>query len=155
MPRSLAAERIRASWFADFPSKWQIHFPICVADPRTVRLSTTSATLAAVPDTACPASKLWPRCAALQSGPCVSGDCPVRRFPHNRHMPLQIHIQANPNHLCQTCGAPSELISHSINRWHRNEMTREISPPVPRCVDPWCQSRRPRHLRQETRVSVG
>jgi hypothetical protein len=65
-------------------------------------------------------------------------------------MPLQIHIQPDPDHLCETCGGPSELTSHSITRWLGNKMAREVSPPTPRCVDPSCQSRRLRHLRRET-----
>jgi len=88
--------------------------------------------------------------ATLQIGPRVFANRPARRSPHNRGMPLQIHIQPDPDHLCQTCGGPSELTSYGITRWLGNKMARDVSPPTPRCVDPWCQSRRPRHLRQET-----
>jgi hypothetical protein len=130
-------------------------FLIFVANPRTARLSTLPPRWPLSPTPRTPRPNCGRNVATLPSGPCVSGDRPIRRFPHNRGMPLQIHIQPDPDHLCETCGGPSELISHSINRWHGNEMTREVSPPAPRCVDPWCQSRRPRHLRRETRVSVG
>ena len=88
--------------------------------------------------------------ATLQIGPRVFADRPSRRSPHNRGMPLQIHIQPDPDHSCETCGGPSELTSHSITRWLGNKMAREVSPPTPRCVDPSCQSRGPRHLRRET-----
>ena len=92
--------------------------------------------------------------ATLQTGRSVFGKRPAPAVPHNRGMPLQIHIQPDPDHFCETCGGPSELTSHSITRWHGNKMAREVSPPTPRCVDPSCQSRRPRHLRRETRASA-
>jgi hypothetical protein len=61
-------------------------------------------------------------------------------------MPLEIHTQPDPEHFCETCGGPSELISQTITSWDGNEtMAREVSPWTPRCADPWCQSRRPRH----------
>jgi hypothetical protein len=63
-------------------------------------------------------------------------------------MPLQIHTQPDPDHMCQTCGGPSELISQTITPWDGNEETvREVSPWTPRCADPRCHSRRPRHRR--------
>ena len=69
-------------------------------------------------------------------------------------MPLEIHTQPDPDQLCETCGGPSELVSHTITSWDGNEtMAREVSPWTPRCADPWCQSRRPRHSKMsDTRV---
>jgi hypothetical protein len=70
-------------------------------------------------------------------------------------MPLEIHTQPDPDHFCETCGGPSELISQTITSWDGNEtMAREVSPWTPRCADPWCQSRRPRHRRRATRTSA-
>ncbi len=61
-------------------------------------------------------------------------------------MPLEIHTQPDPDHFCETCGGPSELVSPTITPWDGNEtMAREVSPWTPRCADPWCQSRRSRH----------
>jgi hypothetical protein len=61
-------------------------------------------------------------------------------------MPLEIHTEPDPDHFCETCGGPSELVSQTITPWDGNEtMAREVSPWTPRCADPWCQSRRPRH----------
>ena len=63
-------------------------------------------------------------------------------------MPLEIHTQPDPDHLCETCGGPSELVSQTITPWDGDEtMAREVSPWTPRCADPWCQSRRPRHAK--------
>ena len=69
-------------------------------------------------------------------------------------MPLQIHTQPDPDHFCETCRGPSELISQTITSGDGNEtMAREVSPWTPRCADPWCQSRRPRHSKMsDTRV---
>ena len=69
-------------------------------------------------------------------------------------MPLEIHTQPDPDHLCETCGGPSELVSQTITSWDGNEtVAREVSPWTPRCADPWCQSRRPRHSKMsDTRV---
>jgi hypothetical protein len=69
-------------------------------------------------------------------------------------MPLEIHTQPDPDHFCETCGGPSELVSQTITSWDGNEtMAREVSPWTPRCADPWCQSRRPRHSKvSDTRV---
>jgi len=97
-----------------------------------------------------PVSKLRPRCGHVANRPARVRGPPRPTVPHNRGMPLQIHIQPDPDHLCETCGGPSELTSHSITRWLGNKMAREVSPPTPRCVDPSCQSRRPRHLRRVT-----
>jgi hypothetical protein len=101
-------------------------------------------------------STVWPRypncgqdAATFETGPRVSRDQCPRRSAHNRPMPLEIHTEPNPDHFCETCGGPSELISQSITSWDGNEtMAREVSPWTPsRCADPWCQSRRPRHRR--------
>ena len=63
-------------------------------------------------------------------------------------MLLQIHTQPAPDQLCDTCGGPSEWMSQSVNLGNGNqEMAREMSPWRPRCADPSCQSRRPRHRR--------
>ena len=44
-------------------------------------------------------------------------------------MPLQLHTQPDPDHFCETCGGPSELISQTITSWDGNEtMAREVSP---------------------------
>jgi len=69
-------------------------------------------------------------------------------------MPLEIHTQPDPDHLCETCGGPSELVSQTITPWDGNEtVAREVSPWTPRCADPWCKSRRPRHSKMsDTRV---
>jgi hypothetical protein len=49
-------------------------------------------------------------------------------------MPLEIHTQPNPDHFCETCGGPSELVSQTITSWDGNEtMAREVSPWTPRC----------------------
>src|SRR6478752_6438424 len=62
-------------------------------------------------------------------------------------MPLEIHTQPDdPDHFCETCGGPSELVSQTITSWDGTEtMAREVSPWTPRCADPGCQSRIPRH----------
>jgi hypothetical protein len=74
--------------------------------------------------------------------------CDYAKGPTIDAMPLQIHTQPDPDHFCETCGGPSELISQTITPWDGNEtMAREVSPWTPRCADPWCQSRRPRHRR--------
>ena len=84
--------------------------------------------------------------------------CPGIGAPDGRPtidaMPLQIHTQPDPDHFCETCGGPSELISQTITPWDGNEtMARELSPWTPRCADPWCQSRKPRHSKMsDTRV---
>ena len=76
---------------------------------------------------------------------------PVRAFPGTdapdgrptiNAMPLQIRTQPDPEHFCETCGGPSELISHTITRWDGNEtMAREVSPWTPPGAHPWsrCQ----------------
>jgi len=76
--------------------------------------------------------------------------CPGTNAPYGPPtidaMPLEIHTQPDPDHLCETCGGPSELVSQTITPWDGDEtMAREVSPWTPRCADPWCQSRRPRH----------
>ena len=49
-------------------------------------------------------------------------------------MPLEIHTQPDPDHLCETCGGPSELVSQTITPWDGNEtMAREVSPWTPLC----------------------
>ena len=101
-----------------------------------------------------PVSKLWPRCVHFRDR-SARGRGPTRpTVPHNRAMPLEIHTQPDPDHLCETCGGPSELVSQTITPWDGNEtMAREVSPWTPRCADPWCQSRRPRHSKMsEARV---
>jgi hypothetical protein len=36
-------------------------------------------------------------------------------------MPFQIHTWPDPDHLCETCGGPSELISQTITAWDGND----------------------------------
>ena len=44
-------------------------------------------------------------------------------------MALQLHTQPDPDHFCETCGGPSELVSQTITPWDGNEtMAREVSP---------------------------
>ena len=96
------------------------------------------------------ASSPYPHCGqdAPRSRPvraCPGTDAPDGP-PTIDAMPLEIHTQPDPDQLCETCGGPSELVSHTITSWDGNEtMAREVSPWTPRCADPWCQSRRPRH----------
>jgi hypothetical protein len=91
---------------------------------------------------------------SAMSNPRVSRDRCARWSPAVGATPLQIHTQPDPDHFCETCGGPSELISQTITPCDGNEtMAREVSPSTPRCADPWCRSRRPRHL--ETRMSAG
>jgi hypothetical protein len=86
--------------------------------------------------------------ATFETGPRVSPDRCARRPPTIDAMPLQIHTQPDPDHFCETCGGPSELVSQTITPWDGNEtMAREVSPWTPRCADPGCQSRIPRHRR--------
>src|SRR6202022_4381282 len=94
----------------------------------------------------------YPNCgqgaATFETGPRVSRDRCARRSPTIDAMPLEIHTQPDPDHFCETCGGPSELISQTITPWDGDEtMAREVSPWTPRCADPWCRSRRPRHQR--------
>ena len=86
--------------------------------------------------------------ATFETGPCVSPDRGARGPPTIDAMPLEIHTQPDPDHFCETCGGPSELVSQTITAWDGNEtMAREVSPWTPRCADPGCQSRIPRHRR--------
>ena len=95
------------------------------------------------------------RAEQMPSRPEVCGDAaeggqePLRDGPPTIDaMPLEIHTQPDPDHFCETCGGPSELVPQTITSWVGNEtMAREVSPWTPRCADPWCQSRRPRHRR--------
>ena len=49
-------------------------------------------------------------------------------------MPLEMHTQPDPDHLCETCGGPSDLVSQTITPWDGNEtMAREVSPWTPLC----------------------
>ena len=94
----------------------------------------------------------YPNCgqgaATFETGPRVSRDRCARRPPTIDAMALQIHTQPDPDHFCETCGGPSELVSQTITPWDGNEtMAREVSPWTPRCADPGCQSRIPRHRR--------
>src|SRR3954447_13014489 len=102
-----------------------------------------------------PVSKLWPRCGRVRdrARACPGTDAPDGR-PTIDAMPLELHTQPDPDHFCETCGGPSELVSQTIAAWDGNEtMAREVSPWTPRCADPWCPSRRPRHSRMsDTRV---
>jgi hypothetical protein len=98
----------------------------------------------------------YPNCGRDRSRPvraCPGTDAPDGP-PTIDAMPLEIHTQPDPDHFCETCGGPSELISQTITPWDGNEtMAREVSPWTPRCADPWCQSRRPRHSKMsDTRV---
>ena len=86
-------------------------------------------------------SRLWPRCGCLQTD---SLDGP---FTINA-MLFQIHTQPAPSHMCETCGGPSELAFHRLVPFDGNEQqVRLVSPSIPRCTDPGCQSRLPRHHR--------
>src|SRR3984957_20338073 len=88
-------------------------------------------------------AKMRPRLRPVRA--CPGTDAPDGP-PTIDAMPLQIHTQPDPDHFCETCGGPSELISQTITPWDGNEtMAREVSPWTPRCAAPWCQSRRPRH----------
>ena len=90
-------------------------------------------------------AKMRPRSRPVRA--CPGTDAPDGP-PTIDAMPLQIHTQPDPDHFCETCGGPSELVSQTITSWDGNEtMAREVSPWTPRCADPWCQSRRPRHRR--------
>ena len=78
---------------------------------------------------------------------CPGTNAPVGP-PTIEAMPLEIHTQPDPDHFCETCGGPSELVSQTITPRDGNEtMAREVSPWTARCADPSCQSRRPRHRR--------
>jgi hypothetical protein len=96
-------------------------------------------------------AKMRPRSRPVRA--CPGTDAPDGP-PTIDAMPLEIHTQPDPDQLCETCGGPSELVSHTITSWDGNEtMAREVSPWTPRCADPWCQSRRPRHSKMsDTRV---
>jgi hypothetical protein len=90
-------------------------------------------------------AKMRPRLRPVRA--CPGTDAPEGP-PTIDAMPLQIHTQPDPDHFCETCGGPSELISQTITPWDGNEeMARDVSPWTPRCADPSCQSRRPRHRR--------
>src|SRR3954462_5926537 len=84
---------------------------------------------------------------------CPGADAPDGR-PTIDAMPLELHTQPDPDHFCETCGGPSELVSQTITSWDGNEtMAGEVSPWTPRWADPWCPSRRPRHSKMgDTRV---
>jgi hypothetical protein len=89
-----------------------------------------------------PVSKLCPRRAQIRTA-CA------RRPSTIDAMLLQIHTQPAPDRLCETCGGPSEWMSQSLIPGNgTEEMAREWSPWTPRCADPWCQSRRPRHRKR-------
>ena len=96
-------------------------------------------------------AKMRPRSRPVRA--CPGTDAPDGP-PTIDAMPLEIHTQPDPDHFCETCGGPSELVSQTITPWDGNEtMAREVSPWTPRCADPWCQSRRPRHSKMsDTRV---
>ena len=103
----------------------------------------------------CPISKLWPRCGHLRDRSVrVPGPVRPTGCPQSTPCRLGIHTQPDPDHFCKTCGNPSELVSLTITPRDGNEtMAREVSPWAPRCADPWCQSRRPRHsTMSDTRV---
>ena len=90
-------------------------------------------------------AKMRPRLRPVRA--CPGTDAPDGP-PTIDAMPLQIHTQPDPDHFCETCGGPSELVSQTITSGDGNEtMAREVSPWTPRCADPSCQSRRPRHRR--------
>jgi len=96
-------------------------------------------------------AKMRPRSRPVRA--CPGTDAPDGP-PTIDAMPAQIHTQPDPDHFCETCGGPSELISQTITPWDGNKtMAREVSPWTPRCADPWCRSRRPRH--RKTRTSAG
>jgi hypothetical protein len=104
-----------------------------------------------------PVSKLWPRCGHSRDrcAPCPGTNAPDGP-PTIDTMPLEIHTQPDPDHFCETCGGPSELVSQTITSWDGNEpMARDVSPWTPRCADPRCRSRRPRHSKRTTRASAG
>ena len=93
---------------------------------------------------------MYPNCAqdVPRSGPLAPDDSSTIDA-----MLLQIHTQPAPDRLCETCGGPSEWMSQSLIPGNgKEEMAREMSPWTPRCADPWCQSRRPRH--RKTRASA-
>jgi hypothetical protein len=52
-------------------------------------------------------------------------------------MLFQIHHQPAPNHFCETCGGPSELMSQRLVPVDGSQhQVREVSPWTPRCADP-------------------
>jgi hypothetical protein len=68
--------------------------------------------------------------------------------PQSTPCRFRFHTQPDPDHFCETCGGPSEVVSQTITPRDGNEtMAREASRWTPRCADPWCPSRRPRHRR--------
>jgi hypothetical protein len=76
-----------------------------------------------------PVSKLWPRCGRVRDRSArVRTDAPDGP-PTIDAMPLEIHTQPDPEHFCETCGGPLELVSLTITPWDGNETTaREMSP---------------------------
>ena len=71
-------------------------------------------------------AKMRPRSRPVRA--CPGTDAPDGP-PTIDAMPLQIHTQPDPDHFCETCGGPSELISQTITPWDGNEtMACEVSP---------------------------
>ena len=65
--------------------------------------------------------------ATFETGPRVSPDRCARRPPTIDAMPLQIHTQPDPDHFCETCGGPSELVSQTITPWDGNETVARVA----------------------------
>jgi len=98
-------------------------------------------------------AKMRPRLRPVRACP---GTDPTDDPPTIDAMPLQIHTQPDSDHFCEACGGPSELISQTISPWDGNEeMAREVSPWTPRCADPWCRCRRPRHQKMRDARACG
>ena len=134
---------------AEWPPSWHRLGPLHTSFEAKRRRQRLSARAAHNVEWVCPR---YPHCgqdaATFETGPRVSRDRCARRSPTIDAMPLEIHTQPDPDHFCETCGGPSELVSQTITPWDGNEtMAREVSPWTPRCADPGCQSRRPRHRR--------
>jgi hypothetical protein len=95
--------------------------------------------------------RYWAEPEHKSRNPHMRGTTSALRIIFGSGLHLHVHYagaQPDPDHFCETCGGPSELISQTITPWDGNEtMAREVSPWTPRCADPWCRSRRPRHRR--------
>jgi hypothetical protein len=71
-------------------------------------------------------AKMRPRWRPVRA--CPGTDAPDGP-PTIDSMPLEIHTQPDPDHFCETCRGPSELVSQTITSWDGNEtMAREVSP---------------------------
>ena len=69
------------------------------------------------------AAKMRPRSRPVRA--CPGTDAPDG-LPTIDAMPLQIPTQPDPDHFCETCRGPSELVSQTITSWDGNEtMARE------------------------------